>query len=955
MSGRMPRKGKQGKSASADQPTPSSVNMKQTTATEPVTDEAKAAQMIQNPKAKTDVGDTVMDSSSSLPVIETQVGDRPQRQQGAVKDGRSPQLEVQTVKNDQVLAQDFKNIAFDPMTIKNNTDTVAKLDASQKSSLQEVLPTREISTSMVFGTSFDDLEQVYAAANKVGETATTTAYTEVKRDLQQVRKMSNFPHNLQIVSSENGRHSLIMERLGDFSINTNVDFKAQAGMIAIKLARMLGIDKPFVFVIGGNYVTEGRSYPTHYSNDGLSPRDILVAINRSRRFNNQSQMQKRETVELLQQSMVFSNVDGSDTSVIFCGSMTATILNYAAEQWAENTVPLTTYVDEIRATLPEFYQVKGFTELERKHGYVYRERDQGSLMPLVNANLRDVSSYYFKKLMTGIEDVPVNVVAVQSATAMLSADVGQSTMRAQHVSMLTGSLTTMNAPRMRAITALTCMFPQFNVDMVFAETPTIKDACAAACLLLFRPAHCISDALHHYCLAYLAAFLKNTTTHVMSERTSITLRTELNNIGWNITERYEARRQAFRHEPLRSPGVRGEYFVPFNIDPLTGRHVETRLDDWLQQIGSARFRNNPGVGVTIAAFLRKCMTQTQSYWQNYATMIARYRGLIPDELYRSLRATPGDYCLPVADEYSFFFTLADIDLTDNYIGSIDKQSDEYLAEYATLARDISLSLTLVNAIFKEIPRDSGSVIAQVNAMNTVIQQIFSNEPFVSDIMLALLSVDAVDGKEDYRNFLNKMIGSNAPIYREPAIKILDFISGLVLENGTFFGQTQQILILPRAMIVDTDRRFGFRDSPFVQRMPTQVMGGEIRRMSYTEFVRLDRARTAIEQGLLIDGAYFNYEFKIVPEDGVSRLENDIFLTTNERNEIKPIKFIIHFENYDDPALEDQSGLNISYKLYIVTPACLVPMTEYQRLSQRFTSPSSSRVYMDKPALVYSRV
>lgn len=955
MSGRMPRKGKQGKSASADQPTPSSVNMKPTTATEPVTDEAKAAQMIQNPKAKTDVGDTVMDSSSSLPVIETQVGDRPQRQQGAVKDGRLPQFEVQTVKNDQVLTQDFKNIAFDPMTIKNNTDAVAKLEASQKSSLQEVLPTREISTSMVFGTSFDDLEQVYAAANKVSETATTTAYTEVKRGLQQVRKMSNFPHNLQIVSSENGRHSLIMERLGDFSINTNVDFKAQAGMIAIKLARMLGIDKPFVFDIGSNYVTEGRSDPTHYSNDGLSPRDILAAINRSRRFNNQSQMQKRETVELLQRSMVFSNVDGSDTSVIFCGSMTATILNYAAEQWAENTVPLTTYVDEIRATLPEFYQVKGFTELERKHGYVYRERDQGSLMPLVNANLRDVSSYYFKKLMTGIEDVPVNVVAVQSATAMLSADVGQSTMRAQHVSMLTGSLTTMNAPRMRAITALTCMFPQFNVDMVFAETPTIKDACAAACLLLFRPAHCISDALHHYCLAYLAAFLKNTTTHVMSERTSITLRTELNNIGWNITERYEARRQAFRHEPLRSPGVRGEYFVPFNIDPLTGRHVETRLDDWLQQIGSARFRNNPGVGVTIAAFLRKCMTQTQSYWQNYATMIARYRGLIPDELYRSLRATPGDYCLPVADEYSFFFTLADIDLTDNYIGSIDKQSDEYLAEYATLARDISLSLTLVNAIFKEIPRDSGSVIAQVNAMNTVIQQIFSNEPFVSDIMLALLSVDAVDGKEGYRNFLNKMIGSNAPIYREPAIKILDFISGLVLENGTFFGHTQQILILPRAMIVDTDRRFGFRDSPFVQRMPTQVMGGEIRRMSYTEFVRLDRARTAIEQGLLIDGAYFNYEFKIVPEDGVSRLENDIFLTTNERNEIKPIKFIIHFENYDDPALEDQSGLNISYKLYIVTPACLVPMTEYQRLSQRFTSPSSSRVYMDKPALVYSRV
>lgn len=946
----MPRKGKQVKTGNI-------ASMKPNSATEPITSEAQAVQSIQNPKAKTDIGDLMLDSSSSRPVIETQDGSIPQRQQGAVKDGRLPQLEVQTVKNEQTLSEDFKNIAFDPMTIKNNTDAVAKLGASQKSSLQEVLPTREIATTMVFGTTFDDLERVFDTANKVNELAQTTAYTEIKRGLQTVTKMTNFPHNLQILSSENGRHSLLMERIGEFMINTNVDFRAQAGMIAVKLARQLGIDKPFVFDIGSNYVTEGRSDPTHYANDGLSPRDVLSALNRSRRFNNQAQMQKRETIELLQQSIVFSNVDGSDTSVIFCGSMTAAILNYAAEQWAENIIPLTTYANEIRATLPEFYTVKGFTELEWKHGHVYRERDQGSLMPLVNSNLRDVSSYYFKKLMTGIEDVPVNVVAVQSATAMLSADVGQSTMRAQHVSMLTNSLTTMNAPRMRAITALTCMFPQFNVDMVFAETPTIRDACAAACLLLFRPAHCISDALHHYCLAYLAAFLKNTTTHVMSERTTITLRTELNNIGWNITERYAARLQAFRHEPLRSPGVRGEYYVPFNIDPLTGRHVETRLDDWLQQIGSggSRFRNNPGVGVTIAAFLRKCVTQTQSYWQNYATMISRYRGLIPDELYRSLRATSGDYCLPVADEYSFFFTLADISMTDNYIGSIDKQSDEYLAEYATLARDISLSLTLVNSVFKEIPRDSGSIIAQVNAMNTVIQQVFNNEPFVSNVMLALLSVDAVDGKEGYRNFLNKMIGHNAPIYREPATKIIDFISGLILDNGTFFGHTQQILILPRSMIVDTDQRFGFRDSPFVQRMPTQVMGGDIRRMSYTEFVRLDRARTAIEQGLLIDGAYFNYEFKIIPEDGVTRLENDIFLTTNERNEIKPIKFIIHFENYDDPALEDQSGLNISYKLYIVTPACLVPLTEYRRLSQRFVSPSSTRVYMDKPALVYSRV
>lgn len=951
----MPRKAKQGKTGTTGQPISDSVNMKPTTATEPVTYEAKSVQMIQNPKAKTDIGDTVMDSTSPLSVVETQVGDKPQRQQGAVKDGRLPQIEVQTVKNDQVLAKDYKNLVFDPMTIKNNTDAVAKLEASQKSSLQEVLPTREIATSMVFGTTFDDLEQVYAAATKVSETATTTAYTEVKRGLQRVNKMSNFPHNLQIVTSENGRHSLVIENLGDFSINTNVDFKAQAGMIAIKLARMLSIDKPFVFDFGSNYVTEGRSDPTHYSNDGLPPRDILTAINKSKHFNNESRMQKRETVELLQQSMVFSNVDGSDTSVVFCGSMTAAILNYAAEQWAENIVPLTTYVDEIRATLPEFYQVKGFTELERKHGYVYREREQGSLMPLVNANLRDVSSYYFKKLMTGIEDVPVNVVSTSSAVAMLSADTGQSTMRSQHVHMLTGSMNTSNAPRVRAITALTCMFPQFELDIVFAETPTIKDACAAACLLLFRPAHCITDRLHHYCLAYLAAFLRNTTTHVMSERTSLALQTELHNMGWYITERYGARRQAFRHEPLRSPGVHGEYFVPFNIDPMTGRHVETRLDDWLQRIGRERFRNNAGVGVTIAAFLRKCITQTQSYWQNYATMISRYRGLIPEELYRSLRATPGDYSLRVDDEFTFFFTLADVDLTDNYIGSIDKMSDEYLAEYATLARDISVSLALVNAIFKDVPRDSGSVIAQVNAMNKVIQQVFSNEPLVSDVMLAILSVDAVDGKEGYRNFLNKMIGINAPIYKEPAIKILDFISGLVLENGTFFGHTQQILILPRAMIVDTDRRFGFRDSPFVQRMPTQVMGGDIRRMSYAEFVRLDRARTAIEQGLLIDGAYFNYEFKIIPEDGVSRLENDIFLTTHERNEIKPIKFIIHLENYDNPDLEDQSGLNISYKLYIVTPACLVPMSEYRRLSQRFTSPSSSRVYMDKPALVYSRV
>ncbi|AHE80973.1 VP2 [Banna-like virus strain Balaton/2010/HUN] len=924
------------------------------TATDPGSEAGLAILSIQNPRATDSQGSIVFDGQGVQPVVETKSESRPTASNGAVIDGRLPHVEVKTAEDVQSLSSNFKNVAFDPMTVKNNTDVVDKLHASQKSSLQEVIPTKEMAPSMTFGITVDDVETVLQAANKSNHSTTTSAFATIKRGTQSLLVKKNFDHNLKIVMAANGRNGLIQESLGSWKVDSNVELRAQAGLIAVKLARMLGIDKPFIMDIGSNYETINKRDPNKYCLDGLQPDEIAAAINRQRSFYDRNQLTKEERSTLLAQSIVYSNVDGSDTSVLFSGALTHALVVYAQEQWAMNVIPLNTYIDEITATLPDYYRVKRFTGLEHKHGYVYRELSQGSLMPLVNTLLNDVSQYYFNKLMGNIADVPVNVITIQSATAQLSADTSQSTSRAQYVTMLTGNLTTANAPRMRAITVLTCMFPRFNIDMVYADSPIIRDVCAAACMLLFRPAHCITDELYHYSLLYIASFLTNTTPDALRHRDLQSLRNLLDQNGWRLTQRYNANRLTFRHEPLRSPGVVGEYFVPFNINPNTGRHVEDRLDGWLDDIARARFKNLPSLGATIAAFLRQCVTRTHSYWQDYATLISRYRGLIPQELYESLTAVPGDYNISVNDEFSFFFTLAKIDLTDAFIGGIDIASDEYLSEYATLARDISLSLTLVNSVFKELPRDSGSIIAQANAMNIVLNEVFSDRPLISELMLTLLSMDAPDGREGYRNFLRKLVGHNYPVYNEPAMRIIDYICARVIDNSSYFGYTDEILVLPRNVIIPTDERFGFRDSPFCQALPTHAMGGEIRRIDYAQFVRLDRARTAISQGLIIHGAHFNYDFELIPEDGVTRLENDIFLTTDVRNEVKPIKFLIHFENFTNPELEDLSGLNIAYKLYIRTPASLLPLNDYMRSQRRINSPSSSRVYINTPALVYTR-
>nr|WPS64314.1 VP2 [Banna virus] len=928
------------------------------TAVQPDTITAQLIKTYSNPKQRGDKGEIVYDgglSSKLADVVDKTT--EPHNADGAVKDGRIEPVKLDLEKQKLDKLKLFETSPFDPLTIKNNQDVVDKLYATQSSSIQEVVPTKTFATELQFGVTSEDMAKIYGAVAAVSKNVNSSVTYEVKRGTHELIKVPTIPHNLVLIQSDNGKHALIKEDLGQWPVETGISLVNQAGVFAVQLANKLGIDKPFVLDAGSNYFTDTSFIDTRkYCTDGLSPREIQKALNRQRAYYDRPELTISENKTLLSQSIIYPDADGNDVSIIFSGAMSHAIFSYAQSQWNKNIIKLDDYIREITLTVPKQYRPRRFKEIEHTHGYVYRELNQGSLIPLVDANLKESSSYYFKKLMSSISNVPVDARTLQSATAALAADTGQAVNRAQHVSMLTNRLTTANAPTVRAITVLTCMFKQFRIGMTYALDPNIMDVAAATCMLLFRPAQSISDEQYRYCLQTMAVFLTNTTYDIVNNDTIDVLKMKLRNQGWPFVERYNAVEIDMSVEPLRSPGQVGRYYNPFNIDPLTKKHVEDRLEEFINQVQVGRFRSASGnaVGTTLAAFLRACRDKTSANWRGYSVLVSRYRSLIPNELFESLRNISGEYNINPQDEHSFFFALAQINADDEFIGAIDKESAEYLDEYATLARDISNSLTLVKAAFGPLERTSGSIINHANNLNKVINHVFADKPLISETMLKILTIDGTTGKDGYRNWLDKLVGHNYPVYVEPVVNIMNFISARFIADSSYFGYTNEIMIMPNHINVPVDDRFGFRDSPFCMSLPRTIMGNDIRRISYNVFSMMEDIDEVISEGFILYDAYFNFSYDIMTTDGVTRLKEDILIVTDTGNDIKPIHFYIYFENRNDKKLRYESKMNVSYRLYIKTPACLLPLSDYMRAQHDYVSPSSSRVYIKDPAVVYTR-
>nr|AYN64408.1 VP2 [Banna virus] len=927
------------------------------TAVQPDSSTARLIKSYSNPKQRGDRGELVYDKNTDGTTVEVvKQTTEPHNADGAVKDGRIEPVKLDLEKQKLDKLKLFETSPFDPLTIKNNQDVVDKLYATQSSSIQEVVPTKTFATELQFGVTSEDMAKIYGAVVTVSKNVNSSVTYEVKRGTQELIRIPTIPHNLKLIQSDNGKYALIKEELGQWQVETGVSLINQAGVFAVQLANRLGIDKPFILDAGSNYFTDTSFVDTRkYCTDGLSPREIQKALNRQRAYYDRPELTIAENKTLLSQSIIYSDVDGNDVSIIFSGAMSHAIFTYAQAQWNKNIIRLDDYIQEITRTVPKHYRPRRFKEIEHTHGYVYRELNQGSLMPLVSANLKEASAYYFKKLMSSIENVPVDTRTLQSSTSALAADTGQAMNRAQHVSMLTNRLTTANAPSVRAITVLTCMFRQFRVRMTHTAEPNIMDVAAATCMLLFRPAQSISDEQYRYCLQTMAVFLTNTTYDIINNDTIDVLKLMLRNHGWPFVERYNAVEIDMSVEPLRSPGQVGTYYNPFNIDPLTKKHVEDRLEEFLDQIQERRFRGrNNAVGSTLAAFLRVCRDKTSAHWQGYSMLVSRYRSLIPNELFESLRNISGEYNINPQDEHSFFFALAQVNADDEFTGAIDKESAEYLDEYATLARDVSNSLTLVKAAFGPLERTSGSIINHSNNLNKVINHVFADKPLISETILKILTIDGTTGKDGYRNWLNKLVGHNYPVYVEPVVNIMNFISARFVADSSYFGYTDEIMIMPNNVIVPVDERFGFRDSPFCTSLPRTIMGSEVRRISYSVFSMMEDVDEVINQGFILYDAHFNFTYDIMTTDGVTKLREDILIITDTGNDIKPIHFYIYFENKNDKKLRYESKMNIGYRLYVKTPACLLPINDYMRAQHDYVSPSSSRVYIKDPAVVYTR-
>jgi VP2 protein len=408
--------------------------------------------------------------------------------------------------------------------------------------------------------------------------------------------------------------------------------------------------------------------------------------------------------------------------------------------------------------------------------------------------------------------------------------------------------------------------------------------------------------------------------------------------------------------PFFSNGQIGEHAIPLNFTAM-GDYVNNRLAGQISDLAQRRFRNSATtLGTLMTVVLNHIMSLAVDCYYTHTSAISRIRTMIPNELANALDYTGGTYDINAYDIASYMCTLSKWNISGDFMTVVDSMAEVRLSQYSDLAKDINAAVYLARQIVGMVRPKQTKALGYVQGIMKLLDRVNPTKLNVSETLSVLLSESAVIGKAGYKEFLKNICNmANIPESSTPIHRIQDRVADLITREMSSFGITDEVLIYPSSIEVETDIRFKniFRRCPFVASMPLGF-----KRVHYNVFTNMPTIEAAMlinKTGVILHGVpfRFRYQFKGANENTVLRSGNEFLKLRKDGMYISDIEWTIGFDDGPDLIADTAGMLELNYKAAIVTPNNFKPVDEYQSYNVEYVSLNSNNFFIDDHLYMYS--
>nr|WFJ61562.1 VP2 [Kadipiro virus] len=924
-----------------------------------------------NSRQVNDSGDRLITSSSKvvgnvLPGPETFSEIRDSKKDGTVMRGENQAILID-LNNDVsgAPADAFSKSTTQPLAAANTKELLEQSRLAASEGLRKVIPTKELLVAAYLGPDAErydaDLDAL-SAALIVGQ----DEVRKIRSENLEIRRIGIGSPNLEVITSNKGRTAkcaIIRENVGFMKIKTGINKNIQCRKLAKALLDRYGLTSPFVIDIS-NMVETVVYDNSSYSTAGYDYKQIVEALNATRRFRGMPELQPRELTEIRSDLLVTDGPDRTSISTLYDGTIKAQIIKAAAYEWEQDIITLPEYIRRIKMTIPEGYRIKEYSPKEMRYGKVYYRFRQASLRMLLDMLGDECSDFFIKRLYLDIKHkLPATSSSTTSVVAAIAPDVRVSSTTTSLANSFLSALKLTDIENVRALSILCAVFKNLQIEINFTKrsgNAGIMDMLAATFALLFFPDHSISDALYLSILKVIASFLGKRAIQDYSDYNSVQMRDELIGLNWPFINRCTPEQLELEGSPFFSNGEIGRYDIPLNIN-ARGKHVLGDISRELRAMSRERWRdNNSSVGLLVSSVLKFAISACYDVFDTHIDVAAHIRAMVPNEVAEMLDHTRGTYQIQPSSLVSYIMHIGKWEITDTFVDEIDVMAEKRLSEYHQLALDISEAINITRTIISETKPTNARRLAYTNAVVRYVDHMWGKESadgkqgISSTLGLLLGAAAGADLKSGYKRFLNDLCTRNdATPADEPLYRIMESVTRIVESNLSAFGITEEILICPKRHRVETDARFNgiFRQSPFVATMPV-----EYRRVLYTDLLKMGALEAAkvISVGVIVYGVPFNYEYRIHSGDSSAVSEKQFVNLDTNGVTLGELEWDIYFDNGHNVVAECDDIFGLGYKTLIVTPPNLQPIDNYNEYKVKYTSADDEAIYINDHIYMYKR-
>jgi len=884
---------------------------------------------------------------------------------GTVIRGEKPAVLVGTDKDvSGATAAAFSKSTTQPLAAASTKELLDKARTAASEGLRQVIPTKELLVAAYLGPDANrhdaDLDALSSALIKGQDEV-----RRIRSENQEIKVIGIGKPNLEVITSNKSRTAkcaIIRENVGFMKIQTGINKNIQCRKLAKALLDRYGLTTPFVIDISG--LVETVVYDnSSYSTAGYDYKQIVEAINATRRFRGEPELQPRELTDIRADLLVTDGPDRTSISTLYDGTIKAQIIKAAAYEWEKDIITLPEYIRRIRMTIPEGYRIKEYSPKEMRYGKVYYRFRQSSLRMLLDMLGDECSKFFIGRLYVEIKQLPATASSTTSVVAAIAPDVRVSQTSTGIANTFFSLLKLTEIEEVRALSVLCAVFRTIQIEINFTKRSGevgVMDMLAATFALLFFPNHSISDALYLSILKVIASFLGQVTIQDYRGYGINQMRDELIGLNWPIIDRCNPETLELEGSPFFSNGEIGTYDIPLNMN-ARGRHVLGNISRELGNISKERWRGNDAtVGRLVSRVISFALSACHNVFDTHIDVAAHIRAMIPNEVANMMDHTNGAYQIQPASLVSYIMHVGKWEITDTFDDTIDMMAEVRLQEYHQLALDVSEAVNITRTIISETKPTNARRLAYTNAVVRYVDHMWGDESKdgkkgISNTLRLLLGAAASsDLKSGYKRFLNDLCARNDMTPSdEPLYRIMDTVTQIVESNLSAFGITDEILICPKRHRIEVDARFAniFRQSPFVATMPT-----EYRRVLYTDLIKMDTAEAAgvISVGVIVYGVPFNYEYRIHSGDSSTVSEKQFVNLDTNGVTLSDLEWDIYFNNGHNVVAECDDIFGLGYKTMIVTPPNLQPIDNYNEYKVKYTSADDEAIYINDHIYMYKR-